>query len=285
MILNFPPPSNWQDFQLLSLRRVEQICDPAAVREYGRLGQRQNGVDVYGETFDGRHIGVQCKQMQKGKSFTLKLIEDEADKAKLFSPALTMFVVATTLPEDTALHDAVTKLNKSKKYPFQISYWSWAHFNDNLNRSSRLVEESYRGYATTFGAGVELLELNALREAFDRPAFLDNFLHELNTSDFLSALGDTILFLQTGYLRDRVSQQLLRGSFPLELLPAGSAKKLRTALLRCLKEIRAEAIKDKKNGTLNGSRATEYNARRNVLICKINRDLEAQNLPPILPYY
>ncbi|MBW4964056.1 hypothetical protein [Sulfitobacter sp. CW3] len=285
MILNFPPPSNWQDFELLSLRRVEQICDPATVRVYGRLGQRQNGVDVYGETFDGRHIGVQCKKMQARESLTLKLIGAEADKAKLFLPALNMFVIATTLPEDTALHNAVIKLNNSNKYPFQISYWSWSHFNDNLNRSSRLVEESYRGYAMTFGAGVELLEVNALREAFDRPAFLDNFHYELNISDFLSALGDTILFLQTGYLRDRVSQQLLRGSFPLELLPAGSAKKLRTDLLRGLKELRANAIKDKKNSTLNGSRAIEYNARRNVLICRINRDLEAQNLPLIMPGY
>lgn len=49
MILNFPPPANWQDFQILTLRLVEQVCDPATVREYGRQGQRQNGVDVYGE--------------------------------------------------------------------------------------------------------------------------------------------------------------------------------------------------------------------------------------------
>lgn len=285
MILNFPPPSNWQDFQLLSLRRVEQICDPATVREYGRLGQRQNGVDVYGETFDGRHVGVQCKQMQEGKRLTSDLIADEADKAKLFSPALNTFIVATTLAEDTSTHDAVAKLNKSNDYSFLISYWSWGHFNDNLNRSSRLVEESYRSYATNFGVGVEIMELNAIREAFDRPAFIDDFQYETNNLDFLSALSDTILFLQTGYLRDRVSQQLLRGSFPLELLPVGPAKRLRTTLLKHLKEIRAEAVRDNKNGTLNNSRATEYNARRNILICKINRIMEVQRLTRIIPNY
>ena len=55
MILNFPPPANWQDFQILTLRLVEQVCDPATVREYGRQGQLQNGVDVYGEIFGGLH--------------------------------------------------------------------------------------------------------------------------------------------------------------------------------------------------------------------------------------
>lgn len=285
MILNFPPPSNWQDFQILSLRVVEQICDPTTVHEYGRQGQRQNGVDVYCEMFDGRHLGVQCKQMQPGKQLTLQLIEAEADDARSFLPTLDTFVVATTLPEDTALHNAVTKLNASKTYPFQLSYWSWARFNDNLNRSSKLVEESYRGYATAFSVDAEQLELNALREAFDRPAFIDNFHHELSITNFLSALSDTVLFLQTGYLRDRNSQQLLRGSYPLEMLPLGNSKKLRGCLLKELKRLRVTALKDHKNGQLNASLAHEYNARRYVVIAELNRGLQTHGLPPVCPQY
>ena len=273
MILNFPPPSNWQDFQILTLRLVEQLCDSATVHEYGRQGQRQNGVDVYGEMFNGLHLGVQCKKMEFGKQLTLKLIKEEADKARAFSPALNTFVIATTLPEDTALHNAVTKLNATKTYPFKITYWSWARFNDSLNRSSRLLEESYAAYAKAFGAGAELLEINALREAFDRPAFVDDFHYELSTSDFLSALGDTVLFLQTGYLRDRISGQLLRGSYPLEMLPDGEFNKLRVKLLKEMKSLRAEAIKDNRDGQLGAARASEYNARRCVIIETLNKGL------------
>lgn len=285
MILNFPPPSNWQDFQVLTLRLVEQVCDPTTVHEYGRLGQRQNGVDVYGEMFGGLHIGVQCKQMQPVKQLTLKLIQAEADEARSFLPALDTFVVATTLPEDTALHRAVTKLNEAKTYPFKITYWSWARFNDSLNRSSRLVEESYKAYAKAFDVNEALLELEALREAFDRPAFVDDFHHELSTADFLTALGDTVLFLQTGLLRDRASQQLLRGSYPFGMLPAGECKKLRAQLLTELKSLRAEAIKDHTNGQLDVSRAPEYNARRYAVIATVNKGLATHSLLPIRPQY
>ena len=41
MTLNFPPPSHWQDFQILTYRIVEQMCNPNTAREYGRNGQRQ----------------------------------------------------------------------------------------------------------------------------------------------------------------------------------------------------------------------------------------------------
>lgn len=285
MILNFPPPANWQDFQLLSFRLVEQVCEPTSVREYGRQGQRQDGVDVYGEMYGEPHLGVQCKQMQLGKQLTVKLIQAEAEQARSFLPALDIFVVATTLPEDTALHKAVTRLNSAKTYPFKISYWSWAHFNDSLNRSSRLVEESYKAYAKAFDVKEEMLEFEALREAFDRPAFVDDFHHELSMTDFLTALSDTVLFLQTGLLRDRVSKQLLRGSYPLGMLPAGDCRKLRTQLLAEMKSLRAEAIKQYANGQLNVSRALEYNARRYAVIATVNKGLAIHNLSPVRAQY
>lgn len=285
MILNFPPPTNWQDFQVLTLRLVEQMCDPSTVHEYGRQGQRQDGVDVYGEMFGGRHIGVQCKLMQRGKQLTTNLIQEEAERARSFTPPLDTFVVATTLPEDTALHTSITKLNAAGTYPFKITYWSWAYFNDRLNRSNRLVKESYEAYAKAFDENEEQLELAALREAFDRPAFVDDFRHEVSTTDFLTALSDTVLFLQTGLLRDRLSKQLLRGSYPLDMLPTGECKKLRSQLLKELKALRAEAIKHHKNGQLDASRASEYNARRYAVIAAVNKGLAIYNLPPVHPQY
>ncbi len=223
--------------------------------------------------------------MQPGKLLTLKLIQAEADDARSFLPTLDTFVVATTLPEDTALHKAVTKLNAAKTYPFKITYWSWARFNDSLNRSSRLVEESYKAYAKAFDVNEELMEFDALREAFDRPAFVDDFHHELSTADFLAALGDTVLFLQTGLLRDRVSRQLLRGSYPLGMLPTGECKKLRAQLLTELKSLRAVAIKHHTNGQLDVSRAPEYNARRYAVIATVNEGLATRGLPPVRPQY
>jgi len=285
MYLNFPPPANWQDFQILTLRLVEQICDPLTVREYGRQGQRQNGIDVYGEMLGGLHLGVQCKEMAPGKKLTLTKIENEAIDAQSFNPALDSFVIATTLPEDTALHKAVASLNASKTYAFKISYWSWNHFNDKLNRSSKLMQESYENYAKAFDADEHLLELEALYEGFHRPAFLDDFHHELSISHFLEALGDTTLFLQTGQLRDRLTGELLRGAYPLSMLPTGESKELRKELLREVKNLRARALKDNANGKLNSSSAREYNALRYALIAQVNKGLVTGGVQPIAPNY
>jgi hypothetical protein len=209
MILHFPPPANWQDFQLLTVRLVEQVCDPITVHQYGTQGQRQNGVDVHGTSLFGGHLGVQCKETKKEKTLSQQMIEKEADLAINFIPKLKHFVMATTLPADVKADDAAAKLNASGKYPFAISIWSWDHFNDHLNRSTRLVGESYAAYAKSFNVDMATEDLKQIREAFDRPAFTDNFHHELVPDAFLEALSDTAMFLKSGWLRDRLSKQVI----------------------------------------------------------------------------
>lgn len=285
MFLNFPPPANWQDFQVLTGRLVEQLCVEGTVREHGRQGQRQQGVDIYGEMPSERHIGVQCKEMQLGKTLTREIIKAEADLALNFHPKLHTFVVATTLAEDVNAHRAVTELNQSGAYPFKVTYWSWNYYNDKLNRSNQLVEDSYKSYAANFGYDQEVEDLEALRQGFDRPAFIDDFNQEINYSDFVEALGDTALFLQTGLLRDRVSKVLISATYALSMLPPGRSKKLRLQLKKEVNDLRNLAVKDLKEGNLDSSLADEYNARRYVLLESINRALKQQGVAVITPSY
>ena len=285
MILNFPPPANWQDFQVLTGRLVEQHCVEGTVREHGRQGQRQQGVDVYGEMPGELHMGVQCKEMQSGKKLTKEVIEAEANEALKFRPKLNTFVVATTLAEDVNIHRAVTELNQSGVYPFKVTYWSWKHFNDRLNRSNRLVQDSYKSYAEGFGHDQELEDLEALRKGFDRPAFIDDFRHELNCDDFVQALDDTALFLQTGLLRDRYTQSLVSATYALSMLPTGKSKKLRSQLKKEVDELRTRAIKDHADGRLSANLASEYNARRYGLLATVNAGLELRGVAAIFPNY
>lgn len=285
MMLNFPPPANWQDFQILTVRLVELMCIEGTVHEYGRLGQRQDGVDVYGETHNGGHLGVQCKEMQRDKSLTEVLMRNEANKALKFQPNLNMFVVATTLPEDTGMHKVVTNLNQSGNYPFKIACWSWNYFNDMLNRSNHLVQDSYERYARSFGHDQELADLEAIRSSFDRPAFIDDFRHEMSYSDFVHALGDTILFLDTGLLRDRYTKELISATYSRNMLPKGPSMILRAALKKEVTELRKHAIRDHKGGLLNAGSAQIYNARRLALLETLNRELRRLHIPPVVPNY
>jgi hypothetical protein len=70
--------------------------DPDTVIEYGRIGQRQNGVDVYAEDRDGKRVGIQCKETKQAK-LPEKTIEEESQKAKAFNPKLDLFVLTTTM--------------------------------------------------------------------------------------------------------------------------------------------------------------------------------------------
>src|SRR5438045_2046872 len=57
-----PPPSNWQDFQLLVKEIAAIRYNPGTVVEYGRQGQTQDGVDVFAEDYHEHKIGIQCKE-------------------------------------------------------------------------------------------------------------------------------------------------------------------------------------------------------------------------------
>ncbi len=285
MMLNFPPPANWQDFQVLTVRLVELMCTEGTVHEYGRLGQRQDGVDVYGETHSGAQIGVQCKEMRAGKKVTEALIRDEANKALNFQPSLSTFVIATTMPEDTAMHKAVANLNLSGNYPFKILCWSWNHFNDKLNRSNQVVQDTYERYARSFGHNQDRKDLEAIRSGFDRPAFIDDFRHEFSYDDFVLALGDTALFLDTGLLRDRHTNELISETYSRSMLPKGPSTSLRAALKKEVAELRKHALRDHKDGLLNAGLAQIYNARRLALLDTLNRGLRRLSIPPIVPSY
>jgi len=120
---------------------------------------------------------------------------------------------------------------------------------------------------------------------FDRPAFIDDFRYEMSYGDFVRALGDTVLFLETGLLRDRQTNSLISATYARSMLPSGPSKTLRTELKREVTALRIHATQDLKEGRLDGSSATVYNARRRAVLETLNRGLERHNIPPIAASY
>jgi hypothetical protein len=55
------PPESWEQFEALCADLfAREWGDPNVVR-YGRQGQRQDGVDIYGKE-DSADVGAQCKK-------------------------------------------------------------------------------------------------------------------------------------------------------------------------------------------------------------------------------
>ena len=105
---------------------------------YGRQGQKQHGIDLFNKNFE---ICVQCKNYQTDKAVKMLLdgLEDDFLAAiNKFHDSMHTYVLATTVPRDTAIQDAFAQL--SKAHPkIEIKLLFWEDFQDALRKNPDLI--------------------------------------------------------------------------------------------------------------------------------------------------
>lgn len=111
-----PKAKSWDEFEdiVWDLFALDWQ-DPHAVRN-GRSGQRQNGVDIYGQPagLGGRYVGIQCKRAEDGR-LTRRMLEKEIAEADKFRPPLAEYIIATTESLDAALQEAVRTIDEEHR--------------------------------------------------------------------------------------------------------------------------------------------------------------------------
>lgn len=129
-------PSNWQDFEnLCKMLWGEMWCIPDKIKQNGRLGQSQCGVDVYGIPKDRqKYSGIQCKGKNDDlkSGLTAKEIDTEIKNAKTFVPELETFIFATTANKDVKIEQYVRELDieSRKNGGFEILLYCWEDIAD-----------------------------------------------------------------------------------------------------------------------------------------------------------
>ena len=118
------------------------------VQEYGRIGQRQHGVDIHGRINNSANYGgVQCKDKDglAAKRLTKKEMQQEVLEAKNFSPALLEFVIVYTGPRDEGLQDEANRLTEENRKAglFSVSVWSWQEIKAELAKHLDLLRTHY----------------------------------------------------------------------------------------------------------------------------------------------
>ena len=110
---NYPAPTNSDEFELL----IRDICalewnDPHT-EKFGRKGQKQFGVDIYGQPVDlnGQYRAAQCKLRTKRDQLTEQEIEAEVSDARNFPHELDTLIIATDAPRDTNTQTLVDQLS------------------------------------------------------------------------------------------------------------------------------------------------------------------------------
>lgn len=110
---NLPTPKSWDEFEDITLSAMQVRFSSSNLVRHGRQGQRQDGVDIYGDDDKNKFIGVQCKNTLDG--LTVKLIGTEVSHAESFSPKITHLYIATTAKRDAQLQKHVREINVIRK--------------------------------------------------------------------------------------------------------------------------------------------------------------------------
>lgn len=101
----FQPPLYWQQFEDLACGMLGEVYNIPDPQQYGRPGQAQKGVDVYGKSTKYGWIGVQCKRLADydkngialpGGPITKTFFLNAAEEALSFKPNLSVWILATT---------------------------------------------------------------------------------------------------------------------------------------------------------------------------------------------
>ena len=109
------------------------------VQQYGRLGQGQNGVDVYGFVGKSKNLeGVQCKLAD---ALTERNVRQEYVKSLKYRPRLSRFIIVTTAKRDTAPQQAAATLSQEEEYPCDLMFWE--DFSQKLGDYPKLLRKHY----------------------------------------------------------------------------------------------------------------------------------------------
>ncbi len=126
MKLDLPPPRDWQPFEDLCRDLWAKLWSDLNAQKHGRTGQKQQGVDVFGQPDGGTDWeAVQCKCTRR--QLTRAEIEHEVKEARAFEPGLRRLIIATTAKRDTGAQEMVREISDAEvaRGSFPVSLWTW----------------------------------------------------------------------------------------------------------------------------------------------------------------
>ncbi|MGP4971253.1 hypothetical protein [Psychrobacter aquimaris] len=144
------PPSTEQEFEAFCAHIYGEIYNCNTPAMYARRGQKQYGLDVlvYKDNLNkaSNRTGIQCKHVKAlpfDGSAKVTVVK-EVEKADSGKQEIAQLIIATTLPSDQKLTDAVNDLSDKRvengKFPVEIQFW-----NDIENHiaNSRFLSQRY----------------------------------------------------------------------------------------------------------------------------------------------
>lgn len=118
-------PKSWDEFEDICKSSFQLRWSTHNLTRHGRTGQKQDGVDVYGNDSFAQFVGIQCKNTVSG--IDQQTIVDEVKKAEKFKPEIKVLYIATTAPRDATIQAFVRQFNVGRqqqgKFPISVEFW------------------------------------------------------------------------------------------------------------------------------------------------------------------
>lgn len=138
-----PPPKAWDEFEDIVCSAAKNRWDNPNFTRHGRQGQKQDGVDIYGNDHNEELVGLQCKNTVG--VLDEKTILSEVIKARNFDQKLTKLFIATTLETDRKLQKTVRQISRaeSEKDGLEVRILFWHDVWHDLTLDERRVFQHY----------------------------------------------------------------------------------------------------------------------------------------------
>lgn len=132
-----PKPKNWQDFELGSSILWRKILKDDSLNRFGRGGQEQHGMDMFGyrDADPSKIVGVQCKCNGHHKMPSEDEFRRDFEKALKWEPKLTEYFFTYTADDDGPLHTFAAKLTEEQRLLGRtviVRAWGWGTFEQRL---------------------------------------------------------------------------------------------------------------------------------------------------------
>lgn len=164
--------------------------------------------------FPRSRVAVQCKRRSQsnaageilaGGLVDMRDIAASLKAAKTLTPALNLFVIATTASQDTCLQQQVETLSASRhgEGECDVKVWFWEWFQDCLNRHFEVAATYYEAVLRAHNLyEMDRHVASVLRSGFDRPFMRTDFASENQIGHVISAIRSLQQLLATGRLTD-----------------------------------------------------------------------------------
>ncbi|KRP89212.1 hypothetical protein AOQ73_26690 [Bradyrhizobium pachyrhizi] len=143
------PPPSWDKFEEICADLFSRIWKDNQLVRYGRAGQRQHGVDIYGKD-SGVDAAVQCKGKRDWPptKLTVPEIDAEIQEAKKFSPPLSTYIFATTADNDVYITDHVNAVSAkhAEQGLFRVTVFGWKELTRRLYDYPKLLDKHFSIY-------------------------------------------------------------------------------------------------------------------------------------------